>query len=191
MDRASPGSAPGILHIRQNDPARPLFSGGSMTAANEIYDVFVSYSRADKRHAAEIDSFLHNKGLKSFFDRRNLDPGLPWVRALEKAIGSAKAAIVLVGPQGFGNTQQYERELAIIRQAHEPAFRVIPVILPETGSDLPFDFLRNLTRVDFSQVERVSNAPEFPHRSKLRRRRGEPIKRVLLPSQFRTLRNSG
>jgi hypothetical protein len=67
---------------------------------------------------------------------------------------------VLVGPQGFGNTQQYERELAIIRQTHEPAFRVIPVVLPKTGSDLPFDFLRNLTRVDFSQVERVSNASD-------------------------------
>jgi hypothetical protein len=74
MDRASPGSAPGLLHVRQNDPARPSFSGTRMTAANETYDVFVSYSRADKRHAAEIDSFLYNKGLKSFFNRRNLDP---------------------------------------------------------------------------------------------------------------------
>jgi hypothetical protein len=131
-----------------------------MTAANETYDVFVSYSRADGRHAAEIDSVLHNKGLKLFFDRRNLDPGLPWVRALERAIGSAKTAIVLIGPHGFGNTQQYERELAIIRQTRESTFRVIPVILPKTGSALPFDFLQNLTWVDFSQVERVSDAPD-------------------------------
>ena len=107
-----------------------------MTAANETYDVFVSYSRADGRHAAEIDSALRNKGLKSFFDRHNLDPGLPWVRALEKAIGSAKAAIVLIGPHGFGNTQQYERELAIIRQTRESSLRVISVILPKTASDL-------------------------------------------------------
>jgi hypothetical protein len=75
-----------------------------MSAVNETYDVFVSYSRADGRHAG-IDSVLRNKSLKSFFDRRNLDPGLPWVRSLEKAIGSAKAAIVLIGPRGFGNTQ--------------------------------------------------------------------------------------
>jgi hypothetical protein len=45
--------------------------------ANETYDVFVSYSRADWRHAAEIDSVLRAKGLSSFFDRRNLAPGLP------------------------------------------------------------------------------------------------------------------
>jgi hypothetical protein len=53
----------------------------------ETYDVFVSYSRADWRHAADIDSVLCSKGLKPFFDRRNLAPGLPWVRALEQAIG--------------------------------------------------------------------------------------------------------
>ena len=32
--------------------------------ADDTYDVFVSYSRADGRHAAEIDSVLRGKGLK-------------------------------------------------------------------------------------------------------------------------------
>jgi hypothetical protein len=80
-----------------------------MTVANETYDVFVSYSRADWRHAAEIDSVLRDKGLKTFFDRRNLAASLPWVRALEQAIGAARAAIVLIGPRGPGNAQEYER----------------------------------------------------------------------------------
>src|SRR5215831_752840 len=137
----------------------PLNSTG-MPAGNETYDVFVSYSRVDLLHANHIDSALCANGLTSFFDRRNLDPGLPWVRALEKAIGAAKSAIVLIGPNGFGNTQQYERELAIIRQTREPDFRVIPVILPKTGSDLPFDFLQNLTWIDFGNVEQVSDASD-------------------------------
>jgi hypothetical protein len=34
--------------------------------ANESYDVFVSYSRADWRQAADIDSALRANGLKSF-----------------------------------------------------------------------------------------------------------------------------
>ena len=111
--------------------------------ASETYDVFISYSRADGRHAAEIDSALRANGLSSFFDRRNLAPGLPWVRALEQAIGAAKAVIVLIGPRGLGNTQQYERELAIVRQTRDPAFPVVPVILPETrAADRPFDFLK-------------------------------------------------
>jgi TIR domain len=77
--------------------------------AVDTYDVFVSYSRADARHAAEIASVLRDKGLKTFFDRRNLAAGLPWIRALEQAIGAAKAAIVLIGPRGLGNPRQYGR----------------------------------------------------------------------------------
>jgi uncharacterized protein YjbI with pentapeptide repeats/energy-coupling factor transporter ATP-binding protein EcfA2 len=131
-----------------------------LAVADETYDVFVSYSRADWRHAAEIDSVLRDKGLKTFFDRRNLAAGLPWVRALEQAIGAAKAVIVLIGPRGLGNTQQYERELAFLRQTSEPAFTVVPVILPETTTDPPFDFLRVLTWIDFSHVAKVSDAPD-------------------------------
>jgi energy-coupling factor transporter ATP-binding protein EcfA2 len=131
-----------------------------MTAVNDTYDVFVSYSRTDGRHAAEIDSFLRGKGLKPFFDRRSLASGLPWVRALEQVIGTAKAVIVLIGPRGLGNTQQYERDLALIRQTGDPAFPVVPVILPETTADRPFDFLQVLTWIDFSHVARVSDAPE-------------------------------
>jgi hypothetical protein len=52
--------------------------------ADDTYDVFVSYSRADGRHAAEIDSVLRDKGLKTFFDHRNLAAGLAWGRALEQ-----------------------------------------------------------------------------------------------------------
>jgi hypothetical protein len=62
---------------------------------------------------------------------KNLDSSR-YVRALERAMGAAKAAIVLIGPRGLGNTQQYERELAFVRQTHEPAFPIVPVILPET-----------------------------------------------------------
>jgi tetratricopeptide (TPR) repeat protein/energy-coupling factor transporter ATP-binding protein EcfA2 len=131
---------------------------------NETSDVFISYSREDWRHAADIDTALCARGLKSFFDRRSLAPGLPWVSALEQAISTAKAAIVLIGPHGFGNTQQYERALAICRQSRDPTFPVVPVILPETSTDRPFDFLQVLTWIDFSHVTKVSDAPvELEH----------------------------
>src|SRR5262249_44993232 len=85
-------------------------------------------------------------------------PGLPWLRGLEQTMGAAKAAIVLIGPHGLDNTQQYERNLATVRQSRDPAFRIVPVILPETKSDPPFDFLR--TWIDFSHVADVSDAPD-------------------------------
>src|SRR5262249_14793260 len=87
-------------------------------------------------------------------NRRNLAAGLPWVRALEQAIGAARAVIVLIGPRGLGNTPQYELDPALIRPTREPAFPVVPVILPQTTTDLPFDFLRVLIWIDFSHVTR-------------------------------------
>jgi hypothetical protein len=126
---------------------------------HESFDVFVSYARVDWRHAADIDSFLRAQGLTSFFDRRNLSPGLPWVRGLEKALNATKAAIILVGPHGLGNTQQYERDLAIIRQTRDPSFPIVPVILPGAEVDRSFNFLQTLTWIDFARVAKVSDAP--------------------------------
>src|SRR5262245_6571307 len=101
-----------------------------MTAGDNSFDVFISYARTDDRHARDIDSELSRRGLKTFIDRRSLDPGLPWVPALEKAMSQCKSVVVLIGPAGFGNTQQYERDLAFLRQTREPEFPVVPVILP-------------------------------------------------------------
>jgi hypothetical protein len=131
---------------------------------NETFDVFVSYARADARHAVDIVSVLRARGLTLFFDRYNLPPGLPWVRGLEKALNAAKAAIILIGPHGLGNTQQYERDLAIVRQTRDPSFPIVPVILPEAEIDRPFNFLQILTWVDFSHVAKVTDAPaELEH----------------------------
>jgi hypothetical protein len=105
--------------------------------ADNSFDVFVSYARADWRHAADIVAGLQARGLTFFFDRRDLPPGMPWVRELEKAINAAKAAIILIGPHGLGNTQQYERDLAIYRQTRDRSFPIIPVILARPVRRLP------------------------------------------------------
>jgi energy-coupling factor transporter ATP-binding protein EcfA2 len=130
----------------------------------DTYDVFVSYSRTDLRHAEDIASFLQAQGLTIFFDRRDLSPGLPWIRALEQAVNAAKAAIILIGPHGFGNTQQYERELATYRQSLDPSFQIVPVILRGGEIDRPFNLMSIPTWIDFSQASKVSDAPaELEH----------------------------
>jgi tetratricopeptide (TPR) repeat protein len=123
------------------------------------FDVFVSYSRSDWRQATDIECLFRSASLRPFFDRRDLTPGLPWVRALEEAIGKSSAAVILIGPGGFGNTQQYERELAFYRQTRDPTFRIIPVLLPGTN-DPPAGFLQLLTWIDFSVVSKVQDAPD-------------------------------
>ena len=113
----------------------------------ETYDVFVSYARGDETLAAELNGWLRTQGLHTFFDRRELKAGLPWVSALEDAIDRSKALTILIGKHGIGNTQQYERQAALIRQTEDPAFPVIPVLMP--GCDAPpTGFLQLLTWVD-------------------------------------------
>jgi hypothetical protein len=83
-----------------------------------------SYSRADGCHAAEIDSVRRDKGLKTFFDRRNLAAGRPWVRAQEEAIGAAKAVIVLIGPRGLGSPDQSARRSGLSPPARDIRLKV-------------------------------------------------------------------
>ncbi len=89
-------------------------------------EVFLSYSRADSSHAAALNAWLAGQGVRCFFDRRDLGGGQLWLPDLERAIETEAAVAVLVGPQGLGNTQQYEAQLALTRQAREPGFPVIP-----------------------------------------------------------------
>jgi energy-coupling factor transporter ATP-binding protein EcfA2 len=129
----------------------------------ESCDVFISYARADVEHASAINTVLLEKRITTFFDREKLNPGLPWVHALEEAIGATNAVIVLVGPLGLGNTQHYEYEFALVRQTKERSqnrpFPVIPVLLPDV-KDPPAGFLQLLTWVDFRRVSRVLDAPD-------------------------------
>src|SRR5215468_966225 len=79
------------------------------------FDVFLSYPRSDGEAAAELNGWLRAQGLRTFFDRSELRPGLPWIPAIEDAIGRSDAVAILVGRHGIGNTQHYERELALVR----------------------------------------------------------------------------
>src|SRR5271166_5289350 len=122
----------------------------------DAYDVFISYARSDGVAAADLNGWLNDEGLKTFFDRSALRPGLRWIPALEDAIGRSRAVAILVGPHGIGNTQQYERELALVRQSQsgDAKFQVIPVLMPGCDSP-PTGFLQLLTWVDLSKRRNV------------------------------------
>ena len=98
-----------------------------------------------------MNDWLTSQNVATFFDQRDLPSGQLWLPELEKRIAeTAQAVIVLVGPAGLGNTQQYEYQLALTRQAGEPGFPVIPVILPNTPDwRIPRGFLGLQTWVDF------------------------------------------
>jgi len=123
------------------------------------YDVFVSYARSDGSTAVELNGWLRAQGFRTFFDRNELNPGLRWIPALEDAIQQSRAVAILVGAHGIGNTQQYERELALVRQTSDPTFPVIPVLLPGCVSP-PTGFLQLVTWIDLRGATSVLHQTE-------------------------------
>jgi energy-coupling factor transporter ATP-binding protein EcfA2 len=123
-------------------------------SGDEKFDVFLSYARNDGLAAAELNRWLRDHGLRTFFDRSELAPGLRWISALEDAVGRSDAVAILLGRHGIGNTQQYERELALVRQTRDSSFPVIPVLMPGCENP-PTGFLQLLTWIDLSRDNSV------------------------------------
>jgi energy-coupling factor transporter ATP-binding protein EcfA2 len=146
---------------------------------DDEYDVFLSYARRDGGSAAELNDWLRACGLHTFFDRSELRPGLRWIPALEDAIGRSNAVAILVGRHGIGNTQQYERELALVRQTQEDGFPVIPVMMPGCQNP-PAGFLQLLTWIDLSRNDSVLRQTEG-----LEALRGAINRQAVTPSSLR------
>src|SRR3712207_692172 len=141
------GQVQHFLHRHRS--TRSQQRGGRMAGGGQgEYDVFLSYARADGAAAQQLDQWLRDQQLRTFFDRRSLFAGLRWVVALEQAIGRARAVAILLGRHGLGNTQQYERELALVRQTREPSLPVIPVLLPGCEEPPTGGLLQLVTWVD-------------------------------------------
>lgn len=113
------------------------------------YHAFLSYNSGDRPLVLEIADALKGRDCSCFLDQWYLVPGRDWVDALEKALASSRSVAVFLGPGDMGRWQQRERAWALDRQAADPQFAVIPVLLP--GCKPRQDFLRLMTWIDLRQ----------------------------------------
>lgn len=120
------------------------------------FDVFFSYSTRDHAAVERVARALTDGGLRVFLDRWYLTPGRPWPQALERTLDACNAVAVFIGAEGLGHWQQRERDLALDRQARNPAFPVIPVLL--TITDPGLGFLRLNTWVDLTRGDDDADA---------------------------------
>src|SRR6185503_7926718 len=96
----------------------------------EEYDVFLSYSSADKLAVEAVAVRLRDEaGLRLFLDAWHLVPGESWRPALGRAIERTMAVAVFFGPQGMGPWHAQESQLALVNAARQRGKRVIPVLL--------------------------------------------------------------
>jgi len=116
-----------------------------------VYDVFLSYSRKDKRAVELLAGRLVSEGgLVPFLDKWHLVPGENWQTGIDQALQDSKTVAVFIGPSGVSSWHHEEMQAALaeaVRTRNE--YRVIPVLLPGAVAEAVTGFLRQRTWVDF------------------------------------------
>lgn len=106
--------------------------------------VFISYSRQDGLEFAErLEQALEARHIKTWRDKRNLDPNQDFTAELEKAIEEASHVVVCVTPD-------IKRENSFVRREIQYAVLSDKIIVPLRLADMvPPIHVVNLTFIDF------------------------------------------
>jgi hypothetical protein len=120
------------------------------------YDVFLSHSHKDALWVEDLAKRLEDDhGLRPWLDRWVLIPGKPWQREIARGLETAASCGVFLSQHTPRGWFEKEIEKALNRQAQDPEFAVIPVLLPdadlEVTNALQESFLSLNTWVDFGR----------------------------------------
>lgn len=102
------------------------------------YDVFLSYSSADRAGADAVTAALKARGdVATVFDfRRDIQKGANWQQELDRAVASSRSIVTLLSPDYFASPECVE-ELMQARLRHKRAGNVlVPIYWRELGQDL-------------------------------------------------------
>jgi WD40 repeat protein len=96
------------------------------------YDVFLCHNSQDKPAVREINEVLRQEfDLQTFLDESTLVGGQEWAAAIANALAGSACCAVVLGERGWGEYQKTSEALpAVVRQRTDPAFRLVPVLLP-------------------------------------------------------------
>ncbi len=88
-------------------------------------NIFISYSRSETTFVDRLSADLLGRGFNVWVDRRRLEGGQDWSKAIQRAINDAVAVIVVLSP----DSMQSRYVLQEYRYAQRSGIRIIPVIV--------------------------------------------------------------
>jgi hypothetical protein len=106
--------------------------------------VFLSYSRKDERHVSDLQQRLRDEDIVAWRDRTNIGGSVEWAKALESALKTLKALVVVVTPDS-ARSEWVEKECKEFRGMGKPVFPYI--VNPISEETLP-DYLRQIQYID-------------------------------------------
>lgn len=93
------------------------------------FQCFLSYNRRDLQLVRQLLQALKQNGVTVWFDLDEM-PGQPGQKAMSRGIAASRTVAILVGPEGLGDWQEQELELAYGRYVKRKRPRIVPVFLP-------------------------------------------------------------
>jgi hypothetical protein len=104
---------------------------------NGPFDVFLSYSRADKEVVGRIAEELYQRGVIPWHDATALRPGDEWPARISRQIETIPCGIIVIGPDGLGKWQETEMWNLLIFLKRQNR-RIIPVLIGKaTAEQIP------------------------------------------------------
>lgn len=120
------------------------------------FDVFLSYSSADRTRVRRLARRLQAAGISVWFDEWAIKPGEDIYLAVERGLESARKLVLCMSPAAFrSGWTGAERSTALFRDPSNSARRFIPVLISEC--DIP-DALRRFRYIDFRSESRAGLA---------------------------------
>lgn len=96
------------------------------------YDVFLSYSSADRVRVRRLARRLRASGLTVWFDEWSIKPGDDIYLSIEKGLESARTLVLCMSPSSFASEwSSLERSTALFRDPCNVKRRFVPVLLTD------------------------------------------------------------
>jgi serine/threonine protein kinase len=141
------------------------------------YDVFISYRvNSDCHHAEQLYNGLTKRGLKVWWDKVSLEPGVPWKEGFCDGLSNAKTFVCLLSRNAINHSENFNQNFGMlsedsdvdnmyleIRLATEFVAlglidRIFPVMIGDSEDDY-VTYMDNFFRVDSSTY----NSPCAPY----------------------------
>lgn len=99
------------------------------------YDLLLCYNSKDVLSVRGLWSTLARCGLHGWLDEEQGLAGSHWRRAVEQGYSQSQAALVVLGPTGFGPSQKQEIDF-LVAHCEQDGKRLIFVLLPDSNPSL-------------------------------------------------------